>query len=85
MLNLISNGCFSKLPRRSIFAVDHCQLQLQPHLVVVLCVQSQWLGAVQLGAGEDLPADRWNLQMRPGVPTHPPKGIFIYLFSFGSD
>ena len=44
-----------------------------PHFVVV-CVQSQWLGAVQLGAGEDLPAGRRNLQMRPGVPTHPPQG-----------
>lgn len=48
----------------------------QPN-AVVFCVQSQWLVAVQLGAGEDLPADRWNLQMRPGVPTHPPQGNFL--------
>lgn len=42
--------------------------------VAVFCVQSQRLGAVQLGAGENLPADWWDLQMRPGVPTHPPQG-----------
>lgn len=28
---------------------------------VFFLLQSQWLVAVQLGAGEDLPADRWNL------------------------
>lgn len=42
-------------------------------------MQSQWLVAVQLGAGEDLPADGWNLQMRPGVPTHPPQGNFFVI------
>lgn len=53
-----------------------------PSNVVVFCVQSQWLVAVQLGAGEDLPADGWNLQMRPGVPTHPPQGDFVFFGFF---
>lgn len=52
--------------------------------MLFFCVQSQWLGAVQLGAGEDLPADRWNLQMRPGVPTHPPQGNFCLFAGFAA-
>lgn len=39
--------------------------------------QSQRLPTVQLGAGEDLPAHRWNVQMWPGMPAHPPQGNVI--------
>lgn len=47
-------------------------------LFFVSVLQSQRLAAVQPGAGEDLPADRRNLQMWPGVPAHPPQGNYLY-------
>lgn len=45
-------------------------------LVLVCNLQSQWLGAVLSRPGEELPAHRRDLQVWPGVPTHPPKGTF---------